>query len=89
MSYILPVCTGVVMAVPIPTGVQLPAAPSVLHGKALKRHKPAHFRRDLRKEALLSSSDSGEDCAAGTVGSGEEEECAVGVADSSSSEIGG
>ena len=67
------------MGVPIPTGVPLPAAPSVLYGKALKHHKPAHFRRDLRKEALLTSSDSGEDCV------GSEEECAAGAAGSSSS----
>ena len=37
-------------------------------GTALKRHKPVHFRRDLAKEALLTSSDSGEDSAAGAAG---------------------
>ena len=57
-----------------------PKAPSVPHGKSLKRYKPAHFRRNLRKEALLTSSDSGEECAAGTVGSGEE--CAGGTSSS-------
>ena len=64
------VTTGVAKSVTIPSGVPLPAAPSPQHGKALKRHKPAHFRRDLAKEALLTSSDSGEDCAAGAAGTG-------------------
>ena len=59
---------GVAKDVTIPSGVPLPAAPSPQHGKALKRHKPGHFRRDLAKEALLTSSDSGEDWAAGAAG---------------------
>ncbi len=69
MSYILPVClySVAVRGTPIPTAVPLPAAPSVTHGKALNRHKSAHFLRDLRKEALLTCSNSGEECAAGTV----------------------
>ena len=45
----------------IPTAIPLPAYISPPHGIALKRHAPAQFRRDLRKEALLTSSDSEED----------------------------
>ena len=82
LHVLLSACTGVAMGVPIPSGVPLPAAPSVQHGKALKHHKPAQFRRDLRKEALLTSSDSGEDC---TGGSGEE--CAAGAAGASSKKL--
>ena len=66
---------GVARSVTIPSGVPLPAAPSPQHGTALKRHKPARFRRDLAKEALLTSSDSGEDWAGGSGGG-----CAAGAA---------
>ena len=41
--------------------IPLPACISPPHGLALKRHAPAQFRRDLHKEALLTSSDSEDD----------------------------
>jgi hypothetical protein len=45
----------------IPTAIPLPARISPPHGLALKRHAPAQFRRNLHKEALLTSSDSEDD----------------------------
>ena len=45
----------------IPTAIPLPARITPPHGLALKRHAPAQFRRDLRTEALLTSSDSEDD----------------------------
>ena len=44
-----------------PTAIPLPACVSPPHGIALKRHAPAQFRRELCKEALLTSSDSEDD----------------------------
>ena len=68
MSHILSVYTGVTACgIPIPMAVPLPTAPSVLQGRELKPHIPAQFLLYPHKEAQITSSDTEEDCGAGTV----------------------
>ena len=66
------------------TAQTLAAAPSVAHGTAPKRYSSARGRRDLRKEALVSSDES-EDSDAGIMVSDEDIEVGSMVAQSSSS----